>query len=1004
MDSTLLKPGDNWEETLRGAMREADGTLVFITQNSASSQDVNAEIGLARGLMDEPGNKKFLIPVTVGKVEVPYLIQGLFRLEVEDGENLPSTIDRIEAALASYINPNNPFSSENPNNPNPPVPEGSQPSGPANYWLIKINGSTWPIGQMYPGFEAHFSAYHHENQRQADYGLFQQVREGDFMIGYAYQAFDAILCVFEVTQALHHDPEEQEVINMRIIQRIDPPLLRSEFKSLITFDKELDPPIINKLVPITLEVFSRLLLMAGSPYSNLSYISGIATDTVSAKSEDSLGFASDYKALAKVIAYKEVNPPLAVGLFGNWGSGKSFFMAKLQAEIKELQKKEPYCKTIVHINFNSWHYSDANLWASLITRIFDGLERDGKNEPDKLENLFKNLSSTQDLLKETRVKQQNVKGEIETLTRKKADLEDQITEHVKDLKNLSPLKIILKVEEDPGVQNEMQAVKDKYEFLDLQEYQEIDKNLKTLETGGNRLIETVKLLLSFRYGKQWIVLLAFVIISVACYLLLKCEPHLKDYFKGYKLVIGAIAGYLAQVVVLLKPALQHVKSAYNSLLSLKKTVEKVEVEERNKYNADREALVGKITSANKLQGELQLLVSQLEAQSNQMESEIRDIEAGRKVVKFIESRVADQRYLNSLGIISWIRKDFEELDYLLKQQYDANKRADAKRELVEGTFQIDRIILYIDDLDRCDVPIVIKVLEAIHLLLAFPLFVVIVGVDPRWMHSALTQQYSNFLAGSDDVAKNDGKVLASSFDYLEKIFQIPLVLKAIDPDGTASLIDEQLTGSIDPSGVLPGPGAGANGGSGTGPGSGTISGSDAGSGSGQASPGSSGGASTPGGSAAASADQSGRPTDPAAVLLLTTEEVKFMKKIGFLIGESPRTVKRFINIYRILRTHSELQLHEGSELEDYCAVMVLLAIITGLPEHSKDVFQMIDLTSPYQTALQFFQAEHRGLDVLQKLVGLLNSDKGVEKAAANMKMAQFRSNIDLVRRFSFRNL
>ena len=46
---------------------------------------------------------------------------------------------------------------------------------------------------------------------------------------------------------------------------------------------------------------------------------------------------------------------------------------------------------------------------------------------------------------------------------------------------------------------------------------------------------------------------------------------------------------------------------------------------------------------------------------------------------------------------------------------------------------LERIILYIDDLDRCPEERVVEVLEAVNLLMAFPLFIVIVGVDPRWV-------------------------------------------------------------------------------------------------------------------------------------------------------------------------------------------------------------------------------------------------------------------------------
>ena len=81
---------------------------------------------------------------------------------------------------------------------------------------------------------------------------------------------------------------------------------------------------------------------------------------------------------------RRVRPPLSLGLFGDWGSGKSFFMAKLQDQInraasgadrQEIETQEPseWCSRVVQIEFNAWHFSDANLWASLVTRIYDAL-------------------------------------------------------------------------------------------------------------------------------------------------------------------------------------------------------------------------------------------------------------------------------------------------------------------------------------------------------------------------------------------------------------------------------------------------------------------------------------------------------------------------------------------------------------------------------------------------------------------------------------------------------
>ena len=62
--------------------------------------------------------------------------------------------------------------------------------------------------------------------------------------------------------------------------------------------------------------------------------------------------------------------------------------------------------------------------------------------------------------------------------------------------------------------------------------------------------------------------------------------------------------------------------------------------------------------------------------------------------------------------------------------------------------QIGRIILYIDDPDRCPPRRVVEMLEAIHLLLAIRLFVVVVAVDPRWLLRAIAAHYRDLLQAS----------------------------------------------------------------------------------------------------------------------------------------------------------------------------------------------------------------------------------------------------------------
>jgi hypothetical protein len=87
---------------------------------------------------------------------------------------------------------------------------------------------------------------------------------------------------------------------------------------------------------------------------------------------------------------------------------------------------------------------------------------------------------------------------------------------------------------------------------------------------------------------------------------------------------------------------------------------------------------------------------------------------------------------------------------------------------------------------------VVEVLQAIHLLLAFPLFVVVVGVDSRWLLRSLRTRYRDVLGAADDQAAHDDMSdsehwAATPQNYLEKIFQISLCLRPMSSVGYADL-------------------------------------------------------------------------------------------------------------------------------------------------------------------------------------------------------------------------
>jgi len=84
---------------------------------------------------------------------------------------------------------------------------------------------------------------------------------------------------------------------------------------------------------------------------------------------DGLGFAGTADLLAKVIA--DADPPFTLGLFGEWGSGKTTLMQMIK---KKLEGDGQKC-----VWFNAWKYDGKEvLWNALMQTIFYAMQ----NDPD----------------------------------------------------------------------------------------------------------------------------------------------------------------------------------------------------------------------------------------------------------------------------------------------------------------------------------------------------------------------------------------------------------------------------------------------------------------------------------------------------------------------------------------------------------------------------------------------------------------------------------------------
>ena len=138
-------------------------------------------------------------------------------------------------------------------------------------------------------------------------------------------------------------------------------------------------------------------------------VPSLGFNTDAPEGRDLLNVDREVEAFARLIASRNTATPLSVGVFGAWGSGKSFFMHRLRKRVagfatlgRDEGAKSKFHGQIAQIDFNAWHYSEGNLAASFVDHILRNL-RVAPDEPaeelkERSEGIIKQLDSAkQDL-------------------------------------------------------------------------------------------------------------------------------------------------------------------------------------------------------------------------------------------------------------------------------------------------------------------------------------------------------------------------------------------------------------------------------------------------------------------------------------------------------------------------------------------------------------------------------------------------------------------------------
>lgn len=506
---------------------------------------------------------------------------------------------------------------------------------------------------------------------------------------------------------------------------------------------------------------------------------GFAPD--SPAGQDLLGVENDVATLCQVMLAQDVDPPISVGLFGDWGTGKSFFMSQMRQYVDRLTTESRrarleggrtgFCSEVRQVVFNAWHYMDANLWATLAGTIFDSLA--DPDDPYRVESILQELDSVRSIRDELNRR----RAEAE----KYAEVVDQsLREQRIGLADLSYAARI-PVNEQLLTDKLQEELKDQLREAGVRPDQLAQLDLRRLRQQLRGLRGIAFMLRRGTWPTRLVVLGALTIAVLGTVGFSLALRHVVQ--AGWAVVIGFVASTIP-AVALVSRVLDKMSQISNLAQDV---VHRVDEKRQAPIRARQQALAR--------------LVDQYEEQIIATTARIELLEGSRSARTFIEQRHAKGEYRRHEGVVSAVRRDLEQLSRLLRPASPPGSQQGlaAAKEVPE----VDRIILYIDDLDRCPSEHVVKVLQAIHLLLAFPLFVVVVGVDARWLLRALRQHYRELLderqtrEGIDSIdlpASQATDPVSMSYDYLEKIFQIPICLRPMSARGYSDLIRNLVSG------------------------------------------------------------------------------------------------------------------------------------------------------------------------------------------------------------------
>ncbi|WP_031237843.1 P-loop NTPase fold protein [Mesorhizobium sp. LNJC405B00] len=694
--------------------------------------------------------------------------------------------------------------------------------------------------------------------------------------------------------------------------------------------------------------------------------------------DDKLNVEDEARAFARVAAARQILPPLAFGVFGDWGSGKTFFMRLIHRHVAALAnqtsdragKGNGFHRQIVQIRFNAWHYAETNLWASLVDSIFGELDAwlraKSPGGGDTKSTLLDKLATARELTLDSAERLMSQRRQQKLASERVASAERELL--VQRGRFAATPRLFWKVvgESFANAIARNGELKKAAATLGLDQLRDDGEALKSaLDSLGDEA-KRAQLVAKATRAR----LLGWPFLTLA-FLAVVVVPPLAGAIGAWILartgtegIFGAVHPIIAQAsaaLVAIAGAVRFIAHGVRKATTvIDKNREALDIAIEKELKKPTLEVKQAEEQLAKLMAELSESKAVLAATSDQLAEIAREYEGetgNSRLLRFVRDRAGDGLYAKHLGLIATIRKDFTELSALMAAA-DRTMREEAIQQVLAYDIRVkalvasgqegglltpeeqdaltrsaeipttpspdhfERIVLYIDDLDRCPPKKVVQVLQAVHLLLSFPLFVVVVAVDSRWVSKSLESHYTKLLAS------NEGEG-ATAGDYLEKIFQVPYWVRGMSPAGSQALLSSLAAPSPDETAVAPAVSPEQDAAPKDRPEEGQTPSPDA---------------APPDKPATAEVQEpvtvvgQNRTTDTSAsteaaamALALTSNEIAYIETVAPFTGRTPRRALRFLNTYRVIK--ASLDAAEVARLEagGYRSLMTQLAIVTGSP-------------------------------------------------------------------------